>query len=110
MAIIIKTPGEVEAMKAAGRLSAMVLREVGAHCKPGVSTLELDEIAETFIREHGGVRERPLDVDHRQALVEVEARRVAKHEGVDRFGETAGPGLLFGVKGIVGKIVLRAHR
>ncbi len=55
MAIIIKTPGEVEAMKAAGRLSAMVLREVGAHCKPGVSTLELDEIAETFIREHGGV-------------------------------------------------------
>ena len=48
MAIIIKTPGEVEAMKAAGRLSAMVLREVGAHCKPGVSTLELDEIAETY--------------------------------------------------------------
>lgn len=55
VAIIIKTPGEVEAMKAAGRLSAMVLREVGRHCKPGVSTLELDEIAETFIREHGGV-------------------------------------------------------
>ena len=55
MAIIIKTPGEVEAMKAAGRLSAMVLREVGAHCKPGVNTLELDEIAETFIRDHGGV-------------------------------------------------------
>lgn len=62
------------------------------------------------LREHGGVRERSFDVDHRQALVEVEARRVAKHEGVDRFGETAGPGLLFGVKGIVGKIVLRAHR
>lgn len=55
MAIILKTPGEIEAMKAAGELSARVLREVGAHCKPGVTTLELDEVAETFIREHGGV-------------------------------------------------------
>ena len=55
MAIILKTPSEIEAMKAAGELSARVLREVGAHCKPGVTTLELDEIAETFIREHGGV-------------------------------------------------------
>lgn len=55
MAIILKSPGEIEAMKAAGELSARVLREVGAHCKPGVSTLELDEIAETFIREHGGI-------------------------------------------------------
>lgn len=55
MAIVLKTPGEIEAMKAAGELSARVLREVGAHCKPGVTTLELDEIAETFIREHGGV-------------------------------------------------------
>ena len=55
MAIILKTPGEIEAMKAACELSARVLREVGAHCKPGVTTLELDEVAETFIREHGGV-------------------------------------------------------
>ena len=42
-------------MKAAGCLSAMVLREVGMRCVPGVSTLELDEFAETFIREHGGI-------------------------------------------------------
>lgn len=55
MAIILKSPGEIEAMKAACVLSSQVLREVGAHCKPGVTTLELDEIAETFIREHGGV-------------------------------------------------------
>lgn len=55
MAIILKSPGEIEAMKAACVLSAQVLREVGEHCKPGVTTLELDEIAETFIREHGGV-------------------------------------------------------
>lgn len=55
MTIILKSPGEIEAMKAACVLSVQVLREVGAHCKPGVTTLELDEIAETFIREHGGV-------------------------------------------------------
>ena len=55
MAVILKTPGEIEAMKAAGELSARVLRAVGEHCKPGVTTLELDELAETFIRENGGV-------------------------------------------------------
>lgn len=55
MAVILKTPGEIDAMKVAGQLSARVLREVGAHCKPGVSTLELDDLAETFIREHGGI-------------------------------------------------------
>lgn len=55
MAIILKSSGEIEAMKAACELSARVLREVGAHCVPGITTLELDEIAEAFIRENGGV-------------------------------------------------------
>ena len=54
MAVIKKTPAEIEAMKAAGRLSAAVLREVGARCVPGVTTLELDEFAEDYIRSHGG--------------------------------------------------------
>ncbi len=55
MAITYKTPADIEAWKAAGELSAMVLREVGKRCVPGVSTLELDQFAETFIRLHGGV-------------------------------------------------------
>lgn len=55
MDVVLKTPGEIEAMKQAGRLSAAVLREVGKRCVPGVSTLELDEFAETYIRENGGV-------------------------------------------------------
>lgn len=55
MAVILKSPAEIEAMKEAGRLSAAVLREVGARCVPGVSTLELDEFAEDYIRSHGGV-------------------------------------------------------
>ena len=53
--IIRKSPAEIEAMKEAGRLSAKVLREVGAHVRPGVSTLELDELAEKLIRAEGGV-------------------------------------------------------
>lgn len=55
MAVIRKTPAEIEAMKKAGQLSAAVLREVGARCVPGVSTLELDEFAESYIRQHGGI-------------------------------------------------------
>ena len=55
MPVIKKSLVEIEAMKAAGRLSAAVLREVGARCVPGVSTLELDEFAESYIRSHGGV-------------------------------------------------------
>ena len=55
MAIIKKSPAEIEAMKEAGRLSAAVLREIGARCKPGVTTLELDEFAEDYIRSHGGI-------------------------------------------------------
>ena len=55
MAIILKTPGEIEAMKVSGELSARVLREVGARCKPGVSTLALDQFAEEFIRANGGI-------------------------------------------------------
>ena len=55
MAVILKTPEEIEAMKEAGRLSAAVLREVGARCVPGVSTLELDQFAEDYIRSRGGI-------------------------------------------------------
>ena len=53
--IIRKSPAEIEAMKEAGRVSAKVLREVGARVRPGVSTLELDELAETLIRAEGGI-------------------------------------------------------
>ena len=55
MAVIKKSSAEIEAMKEAGRLSAAVLREIGARCVPGVSTLELDEFAEDYIRSHGGI-------------------------------------------------------
>lgn len=53
--VILKSPGEIDAMREAGRLSAKVLRIVGEHAKPGVSTLELDELAEETIRAEGGI-------------------------------------------------------
>ena len=53
MAVKKKSPMEIEAMKEAGRISAKVLREVGARVAPGVSTLELDELAESIIRLEG---------------------------------------------------------
>jgi methionyl aminopeptidase len=53
--VIKKSPAEIEAMKEAGYLSALVLREIGALIEPGISTLELDNFAETFIRSHGGI-------------------------------------------------------
>lgn len=55
MAVVKKSAAEIEAMKEAGRVSAKALRIVGEHARPGVTTLELDEIAEEVIRSEGGI-------------------------------------------------------
>jgi methionyl aminopeptidase len=49
MAVIIKTPDEIEKMRVAGRLAAEVLEMIGEHVKPGVSTDELDQICHDYI-------------------------------------------------------------
>ncbi len=51
--IILKTDTEIEAFKEAGRISAKVLRLAGLLCRPGISTLEIDENIETLIRMEG---------------------------------------------------------
>ncbi|MER7115291.1 type I methionyl aminopeptidase [Saccharomonospora azurea] len=53
--IEIKTSGELEAMRAAGLLVARTLRAVTEAARPGVSTGELDELAEQVIRDAGAV-------------------------------------------------------
>ncbi len=55
MAIKIKSPAQIEAMKEAGRVSAKALRKVGEIIEPGISTLELDHLAEAVIRLEGGI-------------------------------------------------------
>ncbi|WP_067543808.1 type I methionyl aminopeptidase [Nocardia crassostreae] len=50
-----RTAGELDAMAAAGAVVGRALVAVRAAAKPGVSTLELDEVAEQVIREAGAV-------------------------------------------------------
>ena len=51
----IKNQAEVAKMRLAGRVNAEVLQEVKAIICPGITTAELDEVAETIIRDHGGI-------------------------------------------------------
>lgn len=44
---------EIEKIRVSAQLVAMTLREVGRHVRPGITTAELDRIAESFIRDHG---------------------------------------------------------
>ncbi|MDR2385599.1 MAG: type I methionyl aminopeptidase [Tannerella sp.] len=49
----IKTDGEIEIMRENALLVSRTLAEVAKHIRQGVSTLELDRVAEQFIRNHG---------------------------------------------------------
>ena len=52
--IFLKSPSELDALERANRVVHTVLQTVRAAAAPGVSTLELDELAEETIRQHGG--------------------------------------------------------
>lgn len=53
--IYLKTDEEIELMYAANQLVGKTLGELAKHIAPGVSTLQLDKIAEEFIRDNGAV-------------------------------------------------------
>ncbi len=53
--IILKGKEEKEKMKKSNRIVAKLLSEIEEKIKPGVSTLELDEFAEKFIRKEGAI-------------------------------------------------------
>jgi methionyl aminopeptidase len=53
--IIRKSENEIEAMGRAGRVVADTLALLGESLRPGVTTKELDQIAEEYIRSQGGV-------------------------------------------------------
>ncbi len=50
-----KSPQEIEGIARAGELVADTIAHVGEHVQPGITTGELDRLAEDFIRERGGV-------------------------------------------------------
>ena len=52
--IIQKSPEEIEKIAAAGRVLARTLSLLHGKARPGVTTADLDEAAEKFIRSQGG--------------------------------------------------------
>jgi methionyl aminopeptidase len=55
MAIIVKSAGEIEAMKRAGMLVASVLNRLAREIRPGTTTRQLDDIAVKELAENGAV-------------------------------------------------------
>jgi len=53
--IYLKTEEEIQLIKKSSLLVGKTLAEVARHIEPGITTHELDTIAETFIRDHGAV-------------------------------------------------------
>jgi methionyl aminopeptidase len=50
----IKSEEEVELLRASNMLVSRTLGMLAGYIRPGISTLELDELAETYIRDNGG--------------------------------------------------------
>ena len=53
--IEIKTDEEIELLRKSNLLLSATLANVAPLMKPGITTLEIDRVAEEYIRDHGGV-------------------------------------------------------
>ena len=53
--IFLKTNDEIELLRASNLLVGRTLAEIAKVIKPGVTTKELDRVAEEFIRDNGAV-------------------------------------------------------
>ena len=53
--IILKTAEEIELMRLSAQLVSKTLGMLAPHVKPGVTTLQLDKMAEEYIRDHGAI-------------------------------------------------------
>ena len=53
MSVTIKSEHEIELMREAGRLLAMMHEELHKEIKPGMSTWDIDHLGETIIRDYG---------------------------------------------------------
>jgi methionyl aminopeptidase len=54
MAVVLRSRQQIALMRAAGRLVAQTFEVLRSHVRPGVTTAELDRIAEDFVRKNGG--------------------------------------------------------
>lgn len=55
MAIVIKTPDQIEGIRKSSHLAAETLKYMEQFVKPGVKTIELDAIIEDFVRSKGAI-------------------------------------------------------
>jgi methionyl aminopeptidase len=53
--IYLKTREEIELMRQSALLVSKTLGLIAAHIRPGVTTMHLDKLAESFIRDHGAI-------------------------------------------------------
>lgn len=53
--IFIKTREEIELMRESALMVSKTLALIAKEIKPGITPIFLDNLAETFIRDHGGV-------------------------------------------------------
>lgn len=53
MAVSIKSAREIELMREAGRILAMVHEELGKAVRPGMTTMDIDRLGERMIRSYG---------------------------------------------------------
>ena len=51
--VVIKTPDEINAIRKSSLLVGKTLAEIAKIVEPGVTTLQLDRVAESFIKDHG---------------------------------------------------------
>ena len=51
--VVIKTPDEINAIRKSSLLVGKTLAEIAKIVEPGVTTLQLDKVAESFIKDHG---------------------------------------------------------
>jgi methionyl aminopeptidase len=65
---IYKSPAQLRLMCAPGRATAASLAAVTDACRPGISTLELDAIAESVIRQAGGESNFKLEPGYRHTI------------------------------------------
>lgn len=52
--ILIKNKSEIETMRSAGKVNALVLKTVREMIRPGIATQDLDDVAYEIIQENGG--------------------------------------------------------
>lgn len=55
--IVLKSPREIEMMHKAGQLLATCHKEIAKLIKPGITTWEIDQFVEKFLKDHGATPE-----------------------------------------------------